>query len=214
MASGLGQIVRITIFGFSGAEPFQNVFHYEQTDAPEATYLEWASEFWNTIKAAWRAYMPNDAITVTNTVRIEEIGGALQFGDYTIPTLERVGLRSVSSARLPTGNATGIKLVPETRITRPGQKRLVGLHEEDSNGVGLEAAVLALAVTLAATFTAELAYGALELSHARPVIYGPVLEPTEHNPAGRPVAVVNPVVGSQVNKNVTSQISRKAKAIY
>lgn len=209
MASGNGQIVRITLRGVVYTEQWENVYHYRQNNDTPATYLEWATAFWTNLKAAWRAFQVVDASVRTLTVLIEQIGGTEQFGEYTIPLLEQVGLRSASSAILPTFNAAGIKLVPTTRVVRPGAKRFIGLREEDSNGTALEAGTKTLVDNIGIALLNPLAYGLLSAAAADLIIYGPVLAPTEHNPAGRPDPVYSNVVSYLTNPNITSQVSRK-----
>lgn len=164
-----------------------------------------AEAWWNHVKSAWRAMIINDPTFTFDSVLVEELGGANQFGEYAIPAAERQGSRPLGSlgAWLPSFAAVGVKLVVATRDTRPGQKRFPGLSEGDNEGGFVAAPFVALVGAVATHYSSGFVLGAPALAEG---IYPVVARYATGNPV--PV-VTQPVVGHSVSNVITSQVSRK-----
>lgn len=132
------------------AQEILNVFHYRDVAITGFLPVNIASGFWNAVKAAWRAWLPNSASLIFDRVDVEALFDDHAFGSYSIPSAERQGTRAAGGSNLSSPNLAGaIKLEVGTRVTRPGSKRIVGLLDADHDYVTITAGPLALLQALA-----------------------------------------------------------------
>lgn len=159
-----GSHARVTLtYEFLG-QKCQTQRDYELAGAAflTATAAGVAEAWWNDVKTAWRATVPNDALATFQSVRVEEFGGGFGFGEYAIPLAEQKGTRSPTGLGefLPAYVAVGCRLVVATRVTRPGQVGFPFVMEGDNANGTLQATLLGLLNTLAAKYSAAVALGA------------------------------------------------------
>jgi len=162
--------------------------------------------WWNDVKAAWRGLANSSFGPVFESVYVEEVGGALSYGEYSIPSAERTGTRAPGTLgdALPSYVACGVRLSVATRLTRPGQMRLPFVCDDDTQANALKAGYLALAATLAAKYSSVITLGApVALATLAPL----VVKYTQTVPPA--VAADQEIVGYVLNGNVTSQVSRR-----
>lgn len=161
--------------------------------------------YWNHVKTVWRALVPSAYPTVFRSVLIEEVGGALGYGEYAIPVGEQGGTRTGTLGDgLPSFVNAGIRFTVGTRLTRPAQMRIPFAHESDATGNAWTAGWLTLVNALANVYKADMTLGA-------PVATGVLhmVVPKAPVPPVTTPDVFQLVVGAVVNSNVTSQNSRK-----
>lgn len=185
----------------------ENVFTYNLNGAPlvTASAADVAEAWWNDFKTDLRALCPAvsawasfDSVFVTELVS----GGA--YGEYAIPSGERVGTRAGVSDDLPLPGFVcgGVRLVVGTRATRPGQKRFPFVTDVDVDGNSLGGTYFGLLDTVADHCAANISFGGgLVGSGASPVVGGTVV-------SGFPT-VFQSVTGYVTSHYVTSQVSRK-----
>lgn len=171
-----------------------------------ATMENWLEALWNDYKVRLRAFAPNDpAIGTFDSLVGTEIGGGLNFAEFPIPTLERVGERVVvDGARWLSGlNAGGFRQTVATRLTRPGQKRFPWVLDTQAQNNSLGADYLALLTDVATAFSTPSILGA-------PVVDANPIPIVVHEPGVRdPVRRTQAITGFVVNPDLTSQVSRK-----
>jgi len=185
----------------------ENVGYYEPAGAAWllANGTQGAEAYWDNIKDRWRALYTDDSETVTTSVLFEEIGGALSFGEFAVPTEEQHGTReSVGLGDyLPAYVAVGIRLSVSTRATRPGQKRIAFATESDNAAGIVDPAFLTLVEDAADIWSTNLVLGA-------PVLAGALVPLVVHFPTTEdPDQRQQEVVGHVVNDVFTSQVSRR-----
>lgn len=163
--------------------------------------------WWNDVKAAWRGLANSSFGNIFESVYVEEVGGSLSYGEYSIPAGERVGTRAPGTLgdALPSYVACGVRLSVATRVTRPGQMRLPFVCDDDTTANALKAGYLTLAGAVAAKYSSVLTMGApVALATLAPLVvtYTATVPPAvEHD---------QEIVGYVLNGNVTSQVSRRA----
>lgn len=161
---------------------------------------------WNDYKARFKAVMSAERVVNNfDSLAGDQIGGALQFGEYAVPFADQLGTRGPGQVInwLNSFSAVGVRQTVGTRVTRPGQKRFPFLVEGDVSNNAVDPATLILFDALGGAFSQVSVLGAPAL--------GMALQPqVVHEPGVRdPVRHVQPVIGWQTNANVTSQVSRK-----
>lgn len=170
-----------------------------------ATVLGVLEAYWDNIKTDWRAFHVTgaDNRTISLFGREPGIGGA--YAEFPIPTGEQQGTRSGVGGGdwMPPMNATGIKLVVGSGVTRPGAKRVWGMVEADQVSGVLQAGIVAVANMAATIFANSIILGA-------PVATGEMQgEIVRLDPTTQLVTVAQDVTGFIVKPNVTTQNSRK-----
>lgn len=203
MAITTSSILRITIFQTYQLQQVLNVFHAKQTaGAASDTALEVLRGFWDEIKNDWQNAMPNNAAMSTYRILLEDLVAPHDFADYSIPTGERSGARTVSGNLLNSFSAASVKITTATREVRPGGKRITGLSEDIVDGQLLAGSYVTLLNTLFSTIEAgwdALAPGSGSYDVG---VYG----------VGRPAAPplkFRQMNGFEVSPYVSSQVSRK-----
>jgi len=170
-----------------------------------ATVLGVLEAYWNNIKDDWRAFHINGADDRTISLFGREPGTGGAYAEFPIPTGERQGTRdgAVLGDWMPPMNATGIKLVVGSGVTRPGAKRLWGMVEGDQNKGALGAGIVAAANVAATIFANTIILGS-------PVATGEMQgEIVRLDPDTGLVSASQDVTGFIVKPNVTTQNSRK-----
>jgi len=196
-------ILRYTFLG----QLCENVMRY-QTDGAAwltADAAGGAEAWWNNTKDRWLAIAPADInIASYDSVLFSEDDPDGAYGEFAIPADEREGTRSTAGlGGVQTSfEAGGVRLTVATRATRPGQKRVPFIYDQDTAGNAFNTPYLDLLEDLASVWDTNLTLGAPVLTGGlKPVIGGTIVD-------GFPT-VYQPVIGHVVNPNVTSQVSRK-----
>jgi len=206
MAITEGTLLEITLGMRFQESVLMNVYAYEVTGTfTGIAAVNVAEAWWNSVKNVYRNCIRASEAIGFRTVMLRELNNpAGEFAEWNIPTGEQQGTRSgVSSSEfLPQFNAGGFRLTVGTRLTRPGQKRIPGLVEEDSVAGVLSSAYTAVLEALAAVVDGPLTLGVPALGmDLQPII-------CSKDATGAVVAHQN-VVGHVLNPYVTSQVSRK-----
>lgn len=201
-----GHIYEISLKMASGAGNAYNVFQYSVVVPSEGTDgNQLAEAWWNHVKGVYRALISLGMTDYFRSVVAKDLSDTTGlFGEYGIPVGERGGTRTgvVQGEPVPAFNAVGIRLNVASRVTRPGQKRLSGLIEDDLYGQAVGATFLGLAAAWADVLTNDLVLGApAALVTLRPAV-------VRRDITGA-VTASQPVTGYFINPNVTSQVSRK-----
>lgn len=183
-----------------------NVFAYDVTaGVGEVEGVALAEAWWNYVKDEYRGIVRATASWLFSSVQVREVNNpAGVLVEWNIPTGEQQGTRGgvTESEFLPPFNAAAFRMTVATRATRPGQKRIGGLLEVDSNGGVLQSGYLALLDALAAELCEVITLAAPALTfNLTPSVF--------RKDAAGVVTAHQPVVGYVVNQNVTSQVSRK-----
>lgn len=199
-------VVRITLIGTVAGQVWNSVQYFSPGGAAwlTADAAAGAQAWWDNVKTVWRALVPAASTFTFTSVRFEEIGAGLAFGEYAIPVGESLGTRvGTTTDFLPPFVAAGIRLTVGSRVTRPGQKRIPGALEEDTNGVTWTAAQVTRLNALADAYDTNLTLGApVALGTLTPLV-------VRLAPDGLSVVASQSVIGHLVNSNVSSQVSRK-----
>lgn len=206
MALSAGSLVEITLVQQRSSDTFLNVFQYEIDAAPGVVNaIDLATGWWNHVKIAWRAIVASNFGTYFRSVRVLELNNSAgAFGDWNIPTGESAGTRAPTAApqALPPFNAAGIRLLVGSRLTRPGQKRIYGLTEADSDEGLLTAAYQVLLNSLGTVISAPMVLAA--------PVAGVTLQPiVASKDAAGTVINSQAITGFLINQYVTSQNTRK-----
>lgn len=206
MALAAGDI-KVTFRGLWTGQVWNNVQWYrvEGIGALTINASQLGEALWNDVKVDYRACMEIGAGPTFEDILLQEPGAAGAYGTYAIPTAEKPGTRTiaVSGTALPPSNAAGFRLTVGSRVTRPGQKRIVGATEFDSTGASWEAGYLSLIDTLAAHWATPLVMGA-------PAV-GVSLHPeiVRYDQVAKVIVARQDVTGYVVNSRPTTQVSRK-----
>lgn len=201
-----GHIYEVSLKMSSGAGNAYNVFQYSVVVPSEGTDGDQlAQAWWNHVKGVYRALVSAGMTNYFRSVVAKDLSDPTGlFGEYGIPVNERSGTRTgtIQAEEAPAFCAVGIRLNVASRVTRPGQKRLGGLVEDDLYGQSVGSVFMGLAAAWADVLTADLVLGApAALVTLRPAV-------VRRNAMGAVVAD-QPVTGYFINPNVTSQVSRK-----
>ena len=206
MAIALGSKIDITLnYAISNVQ-MRTVFSYlvfELVATPGA--VQYAEAWWNHVKGTTRALFGSGIGDIFSSVTVRELNNAAgELGEWDIPTAERAGTRSAPTQNnlMPYFVTAGARLTVGTRLTRPGQKRMSGLYEEDNASGYLQPAYKALLASWLNVITNPLTLGA----PAAGVVLSPQVFRRDVTGA---VIAEQPVVGYVINNNLTSQNTRK-----
>jgi hypothetical protein len=206
MAVIVDHLYEMTLKASNGGAALYNVYQYRCDAAGVGTDgAELGEAWWNHISATTRALFVSAWGPVFDSVTARDLSDpAGLYGEFGIPSGEKTGTRSAPSASqwLPTFNAVGVRLAVGERATRPGQKRLACLAEEDVVGQDIQSAMMALVTSWANVITNPMVFG----SPAALVSFVPVV--VRKDITGAPVAHQD-VTGYVINSRATSQVSRK-----
>jgi len=186
----------------------QNVWSYNVFGTPlgvSVTAPQLGQAWWNHVKAVYRALVVNTIADAFQSVTVRVVNNPTgDLGEYAIPPAEQVGTRSPPAGAdvMPSFNAGGVRLTVDTRATRPGQKRIPFILEQDSNSGLLTATYTTLIDTLMTVMTAQQTLGApAALFVLQPKVFR--LGPSEI------ILAAQNITGWVTNPAVTSQVSRK-----
>lgn len=206
MAITEGTLLELSLLMRWGGDTFMNVWGYECTGTFSGIDGASAAEaWWNDVKAVHRALVRNSSFFSYQSVLVREMNnpsGVL--AEYNIPADEQHGSRTGvdTSEFLPSLNAAGIRLTVGSRVTRPGQKRIAGLLEDDVVDGTLSTAYTSLLNTFGSHMVSTLVLGVpaagLEL---QPQVFG--------KDATGAVVRHQPIIGFVVDPRSTSQVSRR-----
>lgn len=209
----VGNIYLIRLNGFVAPSNVANVFHYRVAsgNAPGTTVADIASAWWNVVRTNYRNFTVQSYTTAFLTVDVEDVLSKTGlYGTWPIPVADQAGNRPVVPS---TGEgfvaafvAAGIRLNVENRLTRPGQKRVWGLSENDLNGNSLIPGALGNLQNLAASFVSNVTVNA---SGGGTLVLEPVVRGTPK--PGTTVSPVNRVVSASVQSSVRTQVSRRVR---
>lgn len=205
-----GNLIRlITRYEWLG-QKCENVAWYTPGGAAflTATMAGVAEAYWDNIKDRYRAIVPDSAGTVFTSILGTEFNGGGGYGEFAIPALEREGTRADATVELVTGTlAGGVRLTVATNLTKPGQKRVPFLLEEDIYQNALNPTYIGLLEDLAEIWSTDLVLGApVLLGTLSPVVVSFNSAPGVPEPTPQQWQAV---VGVVVNHDITSQVSRK-----
>lgn len=206
MATIIDHAYEITLKMSNGGSSLFNVFQYWCLAGTVTTDgADLGEAWWNHVKGVYRGLVVGAWGPFFDSVVSRDLTDPTGlYGEFAIPSAERAGTRTAPAASqwLPTFNAVGVRLAVGTRVTRPGQKRLPILAEEDVVGQDVQAAILSLVNSWGLVMTANMVLGApAALTSLDPVV-------VRKDATGAYVA--NQVItGFVVNPRATSQVSRK-----
>lgn len=206
MAITEGTKLRVSLVGAWYDQLVMNVWTYQVGGTFSGISAGAVAEaWWNHVKDEYRAMVASGYGNAFERVIVADMDNpAGDYGDFSIPTAERVGTRSAGSAQgMPPYAAAGVRLSVATRVTRPGQKRFGWLLETDAAGPGLDPVFAGLVADVMDAATVGVTLGAPALGmDLDPIVVR--LDPV----TGLPVAAQS-VTGYAINTNTTSQVSRK-----
>lgn len=208
----VGDVLQIVLRGSYLGTVFHNISFYRLENTPTPGVLEGAATtFDQTVLSAYKAFANINvrfgSLTVRNLFSDEE---------YTRTALDNPqGTRGGNDSLPPFVGAT-ILLRRSNRAVRAGRKHILGGVEEDTQAGYWTNAALSLLAPLAAAFAADLNPGFVDL--LKPIIVGRVqvtpgvyrLPLTQEEMNNR----WSYVVGTSINKRVSTQNSRKERAEY
>lgn len=206
MAITVGSLIDIQLRYIYLSQQMMNTFSYAVFElAGVPTAANYGEAWWNAVKTTTRALQQSGSGDTFISVVVRELNNPTgEYGEFDIPAGERAGTRSAptQSQQLPAFTAAGARLTVSSRLTRPGQKRVPFLAEEDNVGGVLQTAYKALFQSWLNVITSPFVLGAPALG----VILNPVV--TRRDAQGTVLASQD-ITGYVVNSYVTSQNSRK-----
>lgn len=136
MAISEGTLLELSVRMRFGETLLMNVYGYEVTGTfSNIAAVNVAEAWWNSIKGGMRSLVrPSTGFTFRSIVVREMNNPTGELAEWNVPAGESAGTRSGVdlSEFLPAFNAAGFRLTVGSRATRPGQKRIPGLLEVDS----------------------------------------------------------------------------------
>lgn len=206
MAITPGSVLEISMRGALFGQQTINVYDYViGSVSPTVEMVHVAEAWWNAVKTTLRPLVGQAHASAFNSVLIREIsvaGG--MYAEYAVPPDERVGTgASAAGENPPPFVAAGIRLTVGSGLTRPGQKRIGGAGDSDTNSSTWEVAYITKLNAFAAVISNTLVLGAPALT----AVLDPVV--CRKPGGGAAVTVFQPVVGYVVNGYITTQNSRK-----
>lgn len=206
MAIGTGSHIDVTLKAAIGNSAMLTVFSYNVLElVGTPTAVNYGEAWWNHVKTTTRALQLSAFGDIFSSVVVRELNNPSgELGEFDIPTGERAGTRSApaQSNGMPLFVAAGARLTVATRLTRPGQKRMYGLAEEDNVTGAMQSAYKALFTSWLNVITSPMTLGA----PAAGVVLAPAV--FKRDPSGTVVAA-QVVTGYVINNNLTSQTTRK-----
>lgn len=188
-------IYKLILTGAYLGETFQNVFHYQSVPLTSGLESSLATAFDNSV-------MPSIAPIISasagfTSIEVEELG-SINKPIVITPTLSNGSLAGVPQ---PGSLCSSLKIVGQTRETRDGFKRFVGVTEEVVDSNDFTAAFDTLLANLAGVLAGTLING---LDTFALVIYGgPIRDDLTRS-------VYNPISGVVPLVRVRTQVSRRS----
>lgn len=164
-----------------------------------------AEAWWNDIKTTFRAMVTDDvSVARISSVICRNLVSGGELGEFAIPPGEQAGTRTGLSGIEPAAsyNAVGFRLSVGNTTTRPGQKRIPFMYENDLERNQVAFAFYTLVDAFASHIDGPLTLGApVALGVLQPVVGGTIV-------GGFPT-VYQDVIGHVTNPSLTTQVSRK-----
>lgn len=200
MPYAINDIVQVTMTGISLNETTRNVFHYRVTDANGSTTAQNLLEaFQNAVVAPLMNILSVD--TEVRLLEIDNLTDGLSFGELPLFSVEG----NVAGSVMPSYVVVGYKLLRSSKITRNGFKRFSGVVEADVTGNLMTSTFVNSAANQAVidALGSEIVTGQAGVAASMfPVILG-------RRPGQTPPFVTQDVAGVELQRNITSQNSRK-----
>lgn len=206
MAITEGTLLEITVDGLFGSTQVMNVWQFEVGGTFSGINAgQVANAFWQHVKNEYRAIVSNGSGPAFTRVLVRDLGDPLgEYGEYAVPTAEQAGSRNAAGSEfLPAFNAAGVRLTVDTRVTRPGQKRIPWLVETDSQSGAITATPVALINALMDKVIPNFTLG----SPAAGMDLNCIVVKKDKTTGA--VLAYQPVTGWLINPYITSQVSRK-----
>ena len=206
MPVSVGEILQARIMGTVLGQQFAVSQFYRVTqDFAGATAPGVGFDVWRIFKVQWRAVQGTTAGFTTSTVSIASVTDPTGIGGtYNIPAAEQQGTAPRTGDAMPAFNAFGITLRGDSRIVRPGSRRIPFVLETDSTAGGLVASIDLELRVLAEKFVLPLLSDNIIIGeYAEPVLVGRTRE------GAWDFSRVQRITQSSINPWVTSQVSRK-----
>lgn len=184
-----------------------NVYHFRANTNISPSSGNAAQKWWDFVKATLR---PLQISQLTHQyVTLESLDGDKTFYHYDIPSGERVGTYATSGDAEAAFVAYPFRLTTNSRLVRPGSKRICGVSEGATDPLGvLSAGVLALMNALGAIMIQTVPILPLNVESMDPVIVGFPHPATAHRPA-RLAREITLITGYNLPPVVTTQNTRK-----
>lgn len=206
MAINAGSLIDIQLRYSLLNQQMMNVFSFHVFELVSTVdAIDYGEGWWNHVKTTTRALYSSGFGDVFRSVFVRELNNPTgEYAEFTVPVGERAGTRTPPTASnyMPPFTAAGVRFTVGSRTTRPGQKRLSCLVEEDNISGSLQSAMTALLNSWAGVATANHTLGA----PAAGAVLVPIV--TRRDAQGT-VTAWQPVQGYVVNNLITSQNSRK-----
>lgn len=206
MAFENGDIIELQIIGLTTSGEYRNVWHYriDNGAAPTISAANLAEAWWNHIKTAYRAAIAVAYGDFFQRVRCESMMSPTgDAGDFAIPAAEQPGSRTNPAGEQgPRFLSAAVRLNVETRLTRPGQKRIGLLYEADFTGDGLSTTYQALALAIPNAMLPQITLGA-------PALGMNIVPVVARVPLTLPVVTYQDWTSAEVSARVATQNTRK-----
>lgn len=206
MAITTGTRISITMLMNLHQQDIMNVWSYNVLElVGTPTAVNYGEAWWNHVKTVYRSLAIAGFGNVFKAVRVTELGNSAgEYGEFPIPTGEQAGTRAnpTDAQFTPLFTAAGIRLTVGTRLTRPGQKRIPFLLQEDAVSQDITPGFISLLNTFMGTMKTNMTLGAPAA--------GVVLVPSVVglNPDGS-VRASQVVTGYVIDTVTTTQVSRR-----
>lgn len=200
-------LYRISIRGTILGQRWQNsqVYDINNVFGTSTPVVALCEAYWTHIRSDLRATLPAYPDVAINSIYAEEMTSGGGYAEYAIPLSESTGTRPTETlgGLLPPFIAASVRLAVSSRVTRPGQKRFVGLCEVDNAGGVMAPGIRGQYNLLAQYFVQTLTLPApMAFTTLTPMI-------VRLNPETGAVVASQPVVSAYVNPNISTQNSRK-----
>lgn len=206
MAISTGSKISMSLVYNFDSQICMNVWTYNVLElVGTPTAAQYAQAWWNHVKTAYRGIAALAWGPAFVSVKCAELGNPLgEYGEFGIPTVEKTGTRTnpTDADFLPNFNAAGVRLTVGTRITRPGQKRIPFLTQNDVLTNALQSGFITPLTALMDVMVANMTLGA----PAAGVVLVPCVVGLNSDGSIRASQFVT---GYLINPRVTSQVSRK-----
>lgn len=136
MSIPVGNLVEFAVGGEIYGQTWMNTWHYKAVIWPGGVTAEQAAEaYWDHVKTTYRALFSSDFANAFLFVKSRDMDDNTgDYASYGVPLGERIGTRTPPSGDpAPPFLAAGVRLNVGTRVTRPGQKRIAGMYDADTN---------------------------------------------------------------------------------
>lgn len=193
---------KIDLKQLNQGEELHNIFYYRDTSILAPAPADVASDWWDAVKATWRAIPTTLSGYQFIEIYCEELFGLHRFFTFPIPLAEQAGTRVQAADQMPSYVAMYIELVVGTRATRPGGKRISGWTEFDVAGQLFVNSAFTLGQNLG-TILDNTFVAAPPGATMQPVVVGYPTPP----PASQPLRVQD-ITGFVVDQAVSHQVSR------